>query len=140
MFLSKRDFGIDFKSEVGGPEHFVRTQPGNRFVSFVRACVSEINGGFFPLGYKNSFPPPPGSGPPRLVFVFVFCLSFACLCHPDLSLSLSLSFVCLLLVLVAPSCFCFCLFPHLPTTLQTSSEVVWKFEFLTNHSPYYTFQ
>ena len=24
-------------SEVGGPTHFVLTQPGNRFVSFVRA-------------------------------------------------------------------------------------------------------
>ena len=27
------------ESKVGGPEHFVQTQPGNRFVSFVRACV-----------------------------------------------------------------------------------------------------
>ena len=29
-------------SEVGGPEHFVQTQPGNRFVSFVRACVRSM--------------------------------------------------------------------------------------------------
>ena len=31
-------------SEVGGPKPLWLPQPGNRFVSFVRACVREING------------------------------------------------------------------------------------------------